>query len=239
MGALRPDDRLAVADDGVGELREEERPGRDRPAALGGVVPVVEPDADDLARDRERRDELDVVERDAGRAVERRGPAAEVVEGLRVEVDPGQEAVEDRDHAVADEDRRAAVLITEVRDEAHRRSLGQLGRRGGAGRGRRCRSGPGWRVDALGVALGVRGPGRRLRLCSGSRSGHGALLLRVGPLAPLLVEGQDLGLVERVERQDAAPDDRLERRRHLVEPGDDRADLALWRAADRAGGKVS
>ena len=49
VGAGRADDRLAVADDRVGELREQHRPVRRRAAALLDVVGVVEPDADDLA----------------------------------------------------------------------------------------------------------------------------------------------------------------------------------------------
>ena len=51
MAALGPDDRLAVGDDRVGELREEQRPVGDVAAcALADVGPVVQPDADDLAR---------------------------------------------------------------------------------------------------------------------------------------------------------------------------------------------
>ena len=49
VGALGPDDRLAVGDDRVGELREQQRPVRRVAAALGDVVAVVQPDADDLA----------------------------------------------------------------------------------------------------------------------------------------------------------------------------------------------
>ena len=39
VGALRPDDRLAVADDRVGELREQERPGRQRAGRLRRRAP--------------------------------------------------------------------------------------------------------------------------------------------------------------------------------------------------------
>ena len=53
--ALGPDDRLAVGDDRVGELGEEQRPVRRGAAALGDVLRVVEPDAHDLARVREGR----------------------------------------------------------------------------------------------------------------------------------------------------------------------------------------
>ena len=81
---------------------------------LGDVVAVVQPDADDLARDGERRDELDVVERDPGGALERRRPTAEVVERVGVEVHPRQEAVEQRDHPLADEEARASVLLTQI-----------------------------------------------------------------------------------------------------------------------------
>ena len=94
VGPLRPDDRLLVADDGVGELREQQRLGTHDTLLLGDVVAVVQPDADDLARDGERRDELDVVERDPGGALERRRPTAEVVERVGVQVHPRQEAVE-------------------------------------------------------------------------------------------------------------------------------------------------
>src|SRR4029079_8497440 len=56
VAPLRPDDRLAVADHGVRELREQQRPIRDLPAgALRDVRPVVEPDADDLSRAFDRR----------------------------------------------------------------------------------------------------------------------------------------------------------------------------------------
>ena len=56
MAALGPDDRLAVADDRVRELREQQRPIGDVPAgALGDVRPIVEPDADDLSRSFDRR----------------------------------------------------------------------------------------------------------------------------------------------------------------------------------------
>ena len=39
VGALRPDDRLAVGDDRVGELREQERPGRRRAGRLRPRAP--------------------------------------------------------------------------------------------------------------------------------------------------------------------------------------------------------
>ena len=51
------DDRVAVADQGGRILAEEDRLGRDRHAALGGVVAVVQADADDLARVGDRRQE--------------------------------------------------------------------------------------------------------------------------------------------------------------------------------------
>ena len=44
------DDRTAVADQGGRILAEEDRLGRRRHAALGGVVAIVQSDADDLAR---------------------------------------------------------------------------------------------------------------------------------------------------------------------------------------------
>ena len=86
VGPLRPDDRVAVGDDGIGELREQERARGERPATLAGVLAVVEPDADDLARDGDRRDRLDVVEGDPRRAAEGLGPLAEIVERGRLEV---------------------------------------------------------------------------------------------------------------------------------------------------------
>jgi hypothetical protein len=49
-GLLRQDDRLPVSDQRVGPLGEEQRRLRKVLTALFGVVVVVEPDADDLAR---------------------------------------------------------------------------------------------------------------------------------------------------------------------------------------------
>src|ERR1019366_3976358 len=49
MTAGRPDDRVTVGHDRVAELREDERPIGGLAAALGHVIPVVEPDAHDLA----------------------------------------------------------------------------------------------------------------------------------------------------------------------------------------------
>src|SRR5262249_38070824 len=50
MAALRPDDRIAVPDDRARELSEDQRPLRHRASgALGDVVAIVQPDADDLA----------------------------------------------------------------------------------------------------------------------------------------------------------------------------------------------
>lgn len=54
VAALGTDDRHAVRDHRVGELGEEERPVRTGPASFGGVLTVVEPDAHDLARAREK-----------------------------------------------------------------------------------------------------------------------------------------------------------------------------------------
>ena len=148
----------------------ENRSGRvgSGPAALGDVVPVVEADAHDLARERDRgATELDRVEREPRRPLEHRGPAAEIVEGLGIEVDAGQEAVEDRDQAIADEDRRPAVLIAEVRDEPHRRAVSwPTGRRWP---GPALSLGSGLAVTA-GVALGAAGLGAAPPTWSGSRS---------------------------------------------------------------------
>ena len=74
----RPDDRVAVADEGVGELREQHRPVGRGAAALPRVVAVVEPDAHDLAAEAERVDDGDGRARpglDQRRAV-RRAPGA-------------------------------------------------------------------------------------------------------------------------------------------------------------------
>src|SRR2546426_713213 len=50
VGAFRPNDWLAVGDDGVGELREEERPFRRLATrALGNVIAIVQADTDDLS----------------------------------------------------------------------------------------------------------------------------------------------------------------------------------------------
>src|SRR5439155_10863753 len=51
----RDDDRLARPDQGVRPLRKEERRARQLGALLLRVVAVVEPDADDLARDVDRQ----------------------------------------------------------------------------------------------------------------------------------------------------------------------------------------
>ena len=61
----REDVGLAVADQRVGELGEPERIGRDVLAGLGGVVSVVQAEADDLLRVGHRRQQADPVERDA------------------------------------------------------------------------------------------------------------------------------------------------------------------------------
>ncbi len=42
-------DIVVGADDGAGRLHEQDRLGRDRRAGLGGVVGIVEADADELA----------------------------------------------------------------------------------------------------------------------------------------------------------------------------------------------
>jgi hypothetical protein len=50
VGPLGSNDRLAVGDDGVGELGEKERPLRRLAAgALGDVIAIVQADADDLS----------------------------------------------------------------------------------------------------------------------------------------------------------------------------------------------
>jgi hypothetical protein len=55
LGRLgRQHDGIAVADQRVGPLREQQRRLREVLAALGRVVAVVEPDADDLAGTRDR-----------------------------------------------------------------------------------------------------------------------------------------------------------------------------------------
>ncbi len=51
LGLLgRHDDRVTRPDDGARQLGEDERRRRDRGAALGGVVGVVQSDADELRR---------------------------------------------------------------------------------------------------------------------------------------------------------------------------------------------
>ena len=92
---------------------------------------------------------------------------------------------------------------------------------------------------ALGAALGTAcrwRVGRDWRVGRGRRAATGlfrgarvraavrcrAERLEVRAAAPLVPVRRDLGLVERLQGQDAAPQDRLERRAHLVEPGDDR-----------------
>src|SRR5205085_10313792 len=60
LGDPRELDRVAVADQGVGELGEEDGLGGDGLAALDRVVAVVQPDAEDLRRPVDRRQELGV-----------------------------------------------------------------------------------------------------------------------------------------------------------------------------------
>src|SRR5262249_9065846 len=59
LGDLRDLDRVAVGDEGVGELAEHDGFGGDGLAALDGVVAVVEADAEDLAGGGDGRGELD------------------------------------------------------------------------------------------------------------------------------------------------------------------------------------
>ena len=172
-----PDDRLAVGDDGVGELREQERAGRERPAALGGVLAVVEPDADDLARDRDRRDRSR--RRRAAIPVaplEGRGPAAQVVERRRAR---GPSPVRKPSMTgIRRSPTRTAVPPSSCPRYETRRIGGRLDQladgaalaRARRWPGRRCRSGAGVAV-AAGVALGAARRGRRLRRGRVRRSG--------------------------------------------------------------------
>ena len=155
MGALRPDDRFAVGDDGVGELREQERSGRPGPAAFGDMLPVVEADAHDLVRRRERRVRgrrcrAGCRPRPRRASARRRSwatPAAEV--GV------AEVPVEDRDQPVADQEAGAAIVIgSEVRDETHRRFLAQLGRRCDAGARDRARRSA-WRSGDATLGAGL------------------------------------------------------------------------------------
>ena len=104
MAALRADDRFAIGDDGVRELREEQRPVGDVAAsALADVGAVVQPDADDLAGPVDRRGGLQVAERPPRSLLERWTPSQPGRAGsrrLRQDVEP-RRRVRGR---VADED---------------------------------------------------------------------------------------------------------------------------------------
>ena len=171
MRALRAHDRLAVADDRVRELREQQRAGRQRPATLGGVGPVVEADAHDLARERDRGHQLDRVERGP------RAPSSTSARRRRSSSASGSRSMPVRKPSktgIRRSPTRTAVpasSIAEVRDEPHRpgRQLADGARARGGARGRAlARERAGGRGRR--VALGVGWLGRRARW-SGSRSG--------------------------------------------------------------------
>src|SRR4051812_42305717 len=88
-------------------------------------------------------------------------------------------------------------------------------RTGRGSAGRRCGAG------AWGGGRRRRGRGPRRRLArGGAAAGHvGALIFGVELLALLLEEREDLGLVQRLERQDLAPDEGGVGVGHVVETG--------------------
>ena len=212
MRALRPDDRLAVADDGVRELREEERPvGSGRPPSRRGRGSSARrrrscPGAGPARRARARR----------RRAPPR--PSAPPPGGA------GRRAASGRGRSRSGSRRRAGMTRSPTRTAVPPSSSVRGTRRGAS-------PVPSARLDGAALAGarrvlareragGARRASRsvrrtrrwRLPTCVGLGARDGALLLRVRPLAPLLPEGEDLGLVERLELEHAAPDDRLERR---------------------------
>ena len=219
-GALRPDDRLAVRDHRVGELGEQERARRCGPAALGDVLAIVQADAHDLGRPGDRGHDVELVERDPDRAVERGRPAGQLLEALRIEVVVGDRAVEQRHDAIADQQAGARVLRSEVRHEAHR---------GPAQLGEAAALGAGLALGARDARGGARARGRR-RLGAALAAGDGLVrLFGTGQASSGLVrpphcfqKAVTMRRVPALHRQHATPQDRLERAAHLVEPGDDR-----------------
>ena len=102
---------------------------------------------------------------------------------------------------------------------------------------------PGWSMAAR--RLGELGPASRLgeppatarrRRSAGAGVGRrpGALRLRVLELGLGVEELEDLGRVELVLEQDPTPEQRRDRCLHVLEPGDDRADVAPRDVAHRA-----
>ena len=118
MRALRSDDRLAVADDRVRELREQERPAGAVAAAFRGMVAVVQPDADDLAGARMIGAGSQALERHALLGA-RRQPADGVARTRRRGDRPGRAAAAD-DDLVAVDPAGADGLLAVERDQAHR-----------------------------------------------------------------------------------------------------------------------
>ncbi len=154
---------------------------------------------------------------------------------LDVQVRPADPRLVDADQDVVDPDRRLRDL---AQDEPRSRvglDQGQHERPVSSGWPTRPRSGcrtdspTGCRTDS---PTGWRSPPGR---GSGSGGCNRVGEFRVELLAPLLIEGEDRRPVQVLQRQDAVPDERRERRLHAVEAGEDRpGDRPRWHLADRA-----
>ena len=236
MGPLRPDDRLLVADDGVGELREQQRAwfARHPSARRRGRCSSARRRRSCPGRGAARRARRP-------RAGSRRRPRASPPDGgsRRASRGRGPSPSGSRRTAGSPARRRGGPCLRPPHPDMRRGAwrVSSISSRSvpRSRPGRSVRRALGTAVGAgvaLGTAVGA-ADAAGAALTSGLRARDRALLLRVGPLAPLVVEVEDLGLVECVEEQDATPDDRLERRGHLVESGDDRRELALRDVADR------
>ena len=107
MRALGPNDRLAIAYDGIAELGEEERSFGRGPATLGDMIRVVEAHAHDLAREFDRRERLKVADRDGTARPLRRGRSGRERSSFldeRAEAVLGEGKVEPAVHAAQPDD---------------------------------------------------------------------------------------------------------------------------------------
>ena len=204
-------------------------------AALGDVVAVVQPDADDLAGEGDRGDRpapfgdprpgtrssgaIDGAAKAAPGTLGELGLVLDAEPGLQT-ADPLELAV--RVEAAVDEDAPAVpATLGAVGVQAHR--VSDRVRTGWA-------TAPGcWPARRSARPTGTPSPGSTRRQVRPDALRFRVLQLALGPEVL-----EDLGRVELLLKKDPSPEDRGDRRRHLVEAGDDRADRALRELADRA-----